>query len=74
VIRKVLLLAPPAGAVLLIACQRRDIARCVKIKQMSIGRGHPENVPADGSHAYPSPGKGAAEVLREVRLMGRLSA
>jgi hypothetical protein len=35
--------------------------RYVKIKQMSLGGGHPENVPAGGSHSYPNPGMGAPD-------------
>jgi len=46
----------------IIAGQRHDIIRYVKIKQMSMGRGHPANVPAGGSQAYPKrPGDGAAD-------------
>ena len=30
-----------------------DIRRYVKIKQLSRGSGHPENVPATGKSAYP---------------------
>ena len=56
-IRKVLPFALAAAVALLIAGQRQDIARYVKIKQMSTGEGHPENVPAGGSQAYPAPGK-----------------
>jgi hypothetical protein len=38
-----------------------EITRYLKIKQMSAGAGHPENVPVSGSHAYPQPGHGAAD-------------
>ena len=38
--------------------QRQDIVRYLKIKQMSAGDGHPGNVPAGGTHAYPAPGQG----------------
>jgi hypothetical protein len=39
-----------------------DVSRYLKIRQMSRGPGHPENVPAGGSQAYPeSGGKGAAD-------------
>jgi hypothetical protein len=49
------------GAV--IATQRQDILRYMKIKQMSYGDGHPENVPAGGRISYPSnpPHEGGAE-------------
>jgi hypothetical protein len=40
-------------AAVLVASQRRDIVRYLRIKQMSLGRGHPENVPAGGRKAYP---------------------
>ena len=36
-----------------------EITRYLKSKQMSKGRGHPENVPAGGS--YPRPGQGAPD-------------
>jgi hypothetical protein len=29
-----------------------------QIKQLSQGRGHPENVPVGGTSAYPHPGSG----------------
>jgi len=41
--------------------QRQDIVRYLKIKQMSEGGGHPGNVPAAGSHAYPAPGQGTPD-------------
>jgi hypothetical protein len=50
------------GAVALsavIASQRQDILRYVKIKQMSYGNGHPENVPAKGRISYPQHDDGA---------------
>jgi hypothetical protein len=37
----------------LIAIQWQDIVRYMKIRQMSYGDGHPENVPARGRAAYP---------------------
>lgn len=42
-----------ALAAVLIARQRQDITRYLKIRQMSAGDGHPENVPAAGRIAYP---------------------
>jgi hypothetical protein len=50
---KALGLAIPAGLALLVASQWPDIRRYVKIKQLSVGAGHPENVPAGGRTAYP---------------------
>jgi len=42
----------PASVAILVASQWREIARYVKISQMSRGDGHPEVVPAEGQHAY----------------------
>ena len=36
-----------------VASQRQDIVRYMRIKQMSAGQGHPEYVPVEGHHAYP---------------------
>jgi hypothetical protein len=55
-VRKALLLLIPLAAAGIAASQRQDIIRYLKIKQMSLGSGHPENVPAGGSRAYPKPG------------------
>ena len=60
-IRKMLPFALPVAVAFVIAGQRRDIARYIKIRQMSTGQGHPENVPAGGSLAYPPQGNGAAD-------------
>lgn len=54
-IRKALLLMIPLGAAWLAASQRQDVIRYLKIKRMSAGSGHPENVPAGGSQGYPKP-------------------
>lgn len=60
--RMALRLLVPAGAALLVASQWADIRRYVKIKQLSVRQGHPENVPAAGRKAYPQiPGSGAAD-------------
>jgi hypothetical protein len=61
--RKTLLLAGVVGAAvaLLARSQRQDATRYVKIKQMSMGNGHPENVPVSGSHGYPAAGHGVAD-------------
>jgi hypothetical protein len=61
-IRKALPLAIALALGVLIAGQRKDIIRYLKIKQMSNGQGHPENVPAGGTQAYPHhPADGAAD-------------
>jgi hypothetical protein len=61
-VRKALRLVLPAGAALLAASQWTDIKRYLKIKQLSGGQGHPENVPAAGRKVYPqTPGSGAAD-------------
>lgn len=58
-IRKATLWLAPALAGALIASQWQDLVRYLKIKQMSTGQGHPENVPAGGSTAYPQDAAGA---------------
>ena len=61
-VRKALRLMTLAGATLLVASQWTDIKRYLKIKQLSVRQGHPENVPAAGRKAYPqSPGSGALD-------------
>jgi hypothetical protein len=61
-IRKALPILFSAGVTLLIASQWNDIKRYARIKQLSLGQGHPENVPAEGRKAYPQrPGDGAAD-------------
>ena len=59
--RKALLLMIPLAVAGIAVGQRQDIARYLKIRQMSSGTGHPENVPAGGSQAYPQSGHGAAD-------------
>jgi hypothetical protein len=58
---KLLLMSGLAGAALIIASQRQDIGRYLKIKQMSAGEGHPEYVPAEGKRQYPAPGRGVQD-------------
>jgi hypothetical protein len=53
------LIAAVVMAAVLAGLQRHDLIRYLKIKQMSLGTGHPENVPAGGSHSYPSPAPAA---------------
>lgn len=52
-IRKVLLVLILAALGLLITGQRPDIRRYLKIRQLSRGDGHPQNVPLRGTMAYP---------------------
>jgi hypothetical protein len=63
--KKVLLFLIPAGLAALIAGQWQDIARYIKIKQISSGQGHPENVPAHGRIGYPQPPAPGADTDRE---------
>jgi hypothetical protein len=51
--KKVLLFLIPVGLAAFIAGQWQDIARFIKIRQISSGQGHPENVPASGRIRYP---------------------
>ena len=51
-IRKTLGWLGPALLIALIFTQWKDITRYLKIKQMSLGSGHPENVPATGPTSY----------------------
>jgi hypothetical protein len=60
--RKALRLLVPASVVILAASQWREIARYLKISQMSRGDGHPQLVPAAGQHSYPKhPGTGTPD-------------
>jgi hypothetical protein len=56
-----LLIGGLAVAGLAVALQRQDIVRFLRIKQMSLGEGHPEVVPASGATRYPTPGQGTPE-------------
>ena len=59
VIRKARLLLVPAALGLLITSQWPDIRRYLKLRQLSQGHGHPQNVPLRGTKAYPQrPGDG----------------
>jgi hypothetical protein len=58
---KLVLMGGLVGVALLVASQRQDIGRYLKIKQMSLGQGHPEYVPAEGTREYPAPGQGAQD-------------
>jgi hypothetical protein len=58
---KLLLIGGLAGVAIAIASQRQDIGRYLKIKQMSVGDGHPQYVPAEGTREYPAPGRGAQD-------------
>lgn len=52
-IRKAMIWLVPVLLGALIASQWQDIMRYAKIRQMSLGQGHPEVVPAEGSKVYP---------------------
>ncbi len=58
---KLVLIGGLVGVALLVASQRQDIGRYLKIMQMSLGQGHPEYVPAEGTREYPAPGQGAQD-------------
>ncbi|HEY2574861.1 MAG TPA: hypothetical protein VGI74_00990 [Streptosporangiaceae bacterium] len=52
-VRKLALWLTAVAGGVLIAGQWPDIRRYVKIKSLSMGDGHPENVPAGGRTSYP---------------------
>jgi hypothetical protein len=54
--RKTLRMLLSASVAVLVSSQWREIARYLKISQMSWGDGHPQAVPAGGKHAYKGPG------------------
>ena len=56
--RKTVRVLLTASVAVLVASQWREIARYLKISQMSRGDGHPQAVPAGGKHAY-AKGSGA---------------
>lgn len=58
-LRKGLIVAAVAAIAAVLAGQRKDVERYVKIKRLSTGEGHPELVPAGGSTAYPHSSAGA---------------
>jgi hypothetical protein len=61
-LRKALPVLVCAGVTLLLTSQWSGIKRYVGIKQLSMGQGHPENVPVEGRKAYPQrPGDGATD-------------
>jgi hypothetical protein len=60
VVRKAMLLLIPAMLAALVGSQWPDIMRYLKIRQMSQGQGHPENVPAEGTIFYPQDPAGGA--------------
>lgn len=69
--RSKLLIGGLAVAGLAVAVQRHDIVRYLRIKQMSLGRGHPELVPASGETSYAAPGHGAPDGTRDFDSAGR---
>jgi hypothetical protein len=67
-----MLLLVPAAFAALIGSQWQDIMRYVKIRRMSMGQGHPEYVPAEGSTVYPQyPGGGAPDGTGEFESAAR---
>jgi hypothetical protein len=60
VIRKAMVLLVPVALGALAATQYKDVMRYLKIKQMSMGGGHPEYVPVEGSASYPQSAAGRA--------------
>jgi hypothetical protein len=52
VIRKMLWLSIPAVVGAVVASNWQDAFRYIKIKQMNLGRGHPEVVPVEGRKGY----------------------
>ncbi len=66
-----LLIGGLAVAGLAVAVQWRDIVRYLRIKQMSLGEGHPEVVPASGATSYAGPGRGASDGTRDFDSAGR---
>jgi hypothetical protein len=69
--RKMLLLGGLVAVALIARSQQKDVSRYMKIKQMSMGGGHPENVPAGGSHSYPTPGTGVADGTGDFDALSR---
>ncbi len=71
-IRKALPVLISAGVALLLARQWGDTKRYSRIKQLSAGQGHPENVPAGGRKAYPQrPDEGARDRTGDFGSAGR---
>jgi len=68
---KVLLLGGLAGVTFALVSQRQDVARLIRIKQMSLGGGFPENVPAKGAQRYPAPGAGVPDGTGDFDSAGR---
>jgi hypothetical protein len=56
---KALVLLVPVALGALAASQYKDAVRYMKIKQMSMGGGHPEYVPVEGSASYPQSAAGS---------------
>jgi hypothetical protein len=60
--RKAVRVLVPVALALLVAGAWNDIIRFLKIKQLALGDGHPEIVPAEGRKAYPQrPGSGTPD-------------
>jgi hypothetical protein len=59
--RKAALLLIPTTLSAMAAWAWPDLSRYIKIKQMSYGNGHPENVPVRGRESYPHPSSQTSE-------------
>lgn len=55
-IRKMLWLSFPAVLGALVASNWQDAYRYIRMREISIGKGHPEVVPAEGRKGYPQDG------------------
>lgn len=66
-----LLIGGLAVAGLAVAVQWHDIVRYLRIRQMSLGNGHPEVVPASGATSYAKPGRGASDGTRDFDSAAR---
>ncbi len=60
-IRKMILVFGSAAVGALVAFSWRDILRYAKMVEISLGKGHPEAVPAEGITAYPQDPSHAAQ-------------
>jgi hypothetical protein len=70
--RKTFGLLLPASVAVLAVSQWREISRYIKLRQMSSGGGHPENVPVEGHHSYPSaPGGGVPDGTGDFDSLAR---
>jgi hypothetical protein len=61
VIRKMILVFGSAAVGALVAFSWQDIVRYARMREISLGPGHPEVVPAEGNTAYPQDASHAAQ-------------